>query len=297
MKPAPPESAPPVLRLRGVCRGYGRGAARAEVLDAVDFELACGERVAIVGFSGSGKTTLLSLMAGLLEPDAGTVELDGRPAPPAGPERGVVFQSYALLPWLTVLANVQLAVDAVRRDWPRARRREEALRYVRLVGLEPAQSKHPRELSGGMRQRVAVARALATNPRILLLDEPLGALDALTRASLQQEIARILEEQRKSAVIITNDVDEALLLADRILPLSPGPGARLGPSFPVALARPRSRAALNHDPGFRKLRNEVTAYLHALAGRRSGAAAGAARTPLPALRPKALPRRSRWLSG
>ncbi len=161
---------------------------------------------------------------------------------------------------------------------------------MRLVGLEAARDKRPRELSGGMRQRVAVARALATEPRILLLDEPLGALDALTRASLQVEIARILERERRSAVLVTNDVDEAILLADRIVPLVPdASGARLGASFRVALARPRERAALNHDPSFKKLRNEVTAHLLELGARRAGPRAGRATTPLPALEPVRLP--------
>src|SRR5688572_16254137 len=188
MTSGPPDSGTPALALRGVAKSYGRGASLRPVLAGVDFALAHGERVAIVGFSGTGKTTLLSILAGLLSSDEGSVEMDGRPAPAAGPERGVVFQSYALLPSLTVLGNVQLAVDAVRRDLGRAARREHALSFVRLVGLEAAQGKRPRELSGGMRQRVAVARALATEPRILLLDEPLGALDALTRATLQVEI-------------------------------------------------------------------------------------------------------------
>jgi nitrate/nitrite transport system ATP-binding protein len=291
MKPVPSErdrertTAPPVLALRGVHKAYGRGAARCSVLEAVDFELREGERVAIVGFSGSGKTTLLSILAGLLEPDAGCVEMDGRPAPTAGPERGVVFQSYALLPWQSVRGNVQLAVDAIHPDWPRARRREQALAWLRLVGLVTACDKRPRELSGGMRQRVSVARALATEPRILLLDEPLGALDALTRGALQGEIGRILASENRSAVLVTNDVDEALLLADRILPLTPGPGARLGPSFCVPLEHPRERAALNHDPTFKKLRNEVMAHLLELAARRTGARAGIAHTRLPDLRP------------
>jgi nitrate/nitrite transport system ATP-binding protein len=288
------ESPPPALALRGVAKGYGRGAARRPVLAGVNFALAQGELVAIVGFSGTGKTTLLSILAGLLAPDAGSIEMDGRPAPAAGPERGVVFQSYALLPSLTVLGNVQLAVDAVRPDLSRTARREHALDFVRLVGLEAAHAKRPRELSGGMRQRVAVARALATEPRILLLDEPLGALDALTRAGLQVEIARIFERDRRSAVLVTNDVDEAILLADRIVPLVPGAdGARLGASFRVALARPRDRAALNHDPSFKKLRNEVTAHLLELAARRSGPRAGRAATPLPPLGPVALPPRRR----
>jgi nitrate/nitrite transport system ATP-binding protein len=289
MTSARPEAATPVLALREVAKSYGSGPTRLPVLAGVDFELAPGELVAIVGFSGTGKTTLLSILAGLLAPDSGRVEMDGAPAPPAGPERGVVFQSYALLPSLTVLGNVQLAVDAVRRDWPRARRRQHALSFVQLVGLAAARDKRPHELSGGMRQRVAVARALATEPRILLLDEPLGALDALTRASLQVEIARIFERERRSAVLVTNDVDEAILLADRIVPLVPdAAGARLGASFRVALARPRARAALNHDPAFKKLRNEVTGHLLELAARRSGPRAGSATTPLPALVPVAL---------
>jgi nitrate/nitrite transport system ATP-binding protein len=287
---APPD--PPALALRGVAKSYGRGARRRPVLAGVDFALATGERVAIVGFSGTGKTTLLSILAGLLAPDEGRVEMDGRPAPAAGPERGVVFQSYALLPSLSVLGNVQIAVDAVRPELSRPARRAQALAFVRLVGLETAQGKRPRELSGGMRQRVAVARALATEPRILLLDEPLGALDALTRGTLQVEIARILERERRSAVLVTNDVDEAILLADRIVPLVPGAeGARLGSSFCVPLSRPRERAALNHDPSFKKLRNEVTAHLLELAARRSGPRGGLASTPLPPLAPIALPPR------
>jgi nitrate/nitrite transport system ATP-binding protein len=201
-----------------------------------------------------------------------------------GPDRGVVFQSYALLPWLSVLGNVQLAVDAVHADWPRGRRREHAQRYVELVGLGHAAKKRPRELSGGMRQRVAVARALAMDPAMLLLDEPLGALDALTRASLQDEIERIFRAERKTVVLVTNDVDEALRLADRIVPLRPGPGATLGPSFEVKLERPRDRAALNHDITFKKLRNEVTGYLLELASQRSGGTPGGG-PPLPPLRP------------
>jgi nitrate/nitrite transport system ATP-binding protein len=211
--------------------------------------------------------------------------MDGSPAGDPGPERGVMFQSYALLPWLTALGNVQLAVDACFPALSHRERRARALETLALVGLEVARDKRPRELSGGMRQRVALARALAQEPRILLLDEPLGALDALTRGGLQREIARIFERARKSVVLVTNDVDEAILLADRIVPLGTGPRARLGPSFRVGLERPRERALLHDDPGFKKLRNEVTAHLLELAARRGAAATGAARTPLPDLRP------------
>jgi len=256
------------LALRGVAKRHGS----VDVLRDVDFELAPGEFAAIVGFSGSGKSTLVSLLAGLIEPDAGSVEHEGRPITGPGPERGVVFQSYALLPWQTALANVQLAVDAVHPELPRAERRARALAELRAVGLEDARDRRPSELSGGMRQRVAVARALAMEPRILLLDEPLSALDALTRASLQDQIAALWARVRCGVVLVTNDVDEAILLADRILVLSPGPGARLSASFAVPLARPRERAALNRDPAFRKLRNEVLACLLDLRRRREDAA-------------------------
>jgi nitrate/nitrite transport system ATP-binding protein len=285
-QPDPGGRKPAVLALRNVSKAYGSGERRTEVLANVDFELADGELAAIVGFSGTGKTTLLSILAGLLEPDAGSVEMEGEPAPGPGPARGVVFQSYALLPWLTVLENVQLAVDAVEAALPSKERRERARHWVKLVGLAHAQDLRPKQLSGGMRQRVAVARALAMSPRILLLDEPLGALDALTRASLQGEIARILARERtKSAVLVTNDVDEAILLADRIVPLIPGPPASLGFSFQVPFSRPRDRALLNRDPSFKKLRNEIVAYLLELSSRRASRSSREPLTPLPDLRP------------
>jgi nitrate/nitrite transport system ATP-binding protein len=176
----------------------------------------------------------------------------------------VIFQNYSLLPWLTVFENVVLAVDQVfPRESPVARR-ERAEQYIDMVNLTPARNKKPLELSGGMRQRVAVARALAMNPEILLMDEPLGALDALTRGTLQNEIDRIWRRDRKTCLLITNDVDEGLLLADRIVALTPGPRATLGRSFTVDLSRPRARSALNHDAGFIRLRNAVTSYLSEL---------------------------------
>ena len=249
------------LELRKLRKGYGEGAVRTEVLRDIDLAVEEGEFVAIVGFSGSGKTTLISAMAGLVAPDGGEVLFKGRPVTGPGPERGVVFQSYSLMPWLTVRGNVALAVDAVFKAESKAERAARSRRYVDMVGLSHASDRRPAELSGGMRQRVAVARALAMNPEVLLLDEPLSALDALTRAKLQDEIERIWEADRKTVVLVTNDVDEAILLADRIVPLKPGPGATLGPSFKVDIPRPRIRSELNHDPAFKALRAAVTGYL------------------------------------
>jgi nitrate/nitrite transport system ATP-binding protein len=277
-----------LLTLDKVSKSYGAGATRAEVLHGVSLSIAEGEFVAIVGFSGSGKTTLISLMAGLIAPDAGEVRFRGKPVIEPGPERGVVFQSYSLMPWLTVYDNVALAVDAVNANEPKASRATRTRHYIDLVGLTPASDRRPAELSGGMRQRVAVARALAMNPQILLLDEPLSALDALTRAKLQDEIEQIWSAYRKTVVLVTNDVDEAILLADRIIPLNPGPRATLGPEFPVKLARPRDRTAINHDPEYKRFRATITQYLME-AGVKRGAIEGTRElpktTPASAVRP------------
>jgi nitrate/nitrite transport system ATP-binding protein len=250
-----------LLELDGVCQSYGTGAARREVLHDINLSIEECEFVAIVGFSGSGKTTLVSTMAGLLQPEVGEVRLRGKTMRDAGPDRGVVFQSYSLMPWMTVSGNISLAVKSVFPDWSAERQREQVAKYIGLVGLTHAARRRPAELSGGMRQRVAVARALATEPAILLLDEPLSALDALTRARLQDEIESIWSTQRKTVVLVTNDVDEGLLLADRIIPLTTGPRAGFGREFKVNLPRPRDRAAMNHDPAFRALRAEIIDYL------------------------------------
>ncbi len=291
--PTAPESEParPLLELIGVSKSFCEGPNRTEVLSDLNLSVPEGEFLAIVGFSGSGKTTLINLIAGLERPDTGTIELDGRPITGPGPDRGVVFQNYALLPWLTVLGNVQLAVDAVFKG-ERARAREErAMSYVRMVGLGEAQWKYPNELSGGMRQRVSVARGLAMDPKILLLGEPLSALDALTRATLQSEIERIWAADRKTVVMITNDVDEAILLADRIIPLRPGPKASLGPSFEVPLSRPRDRSSINDDPEFKKIRNEIVHYLMDVS-RQASEATSKRRVIKPTVKPLALRPRS-----
>jgi nitrate/nitrite transport system ATP-binding protein len=250
-----------ILELHNVSKGYARGRRATRVLKNISLSIEENEFVAILGFSGSGKTTLISLIGGLIQPDAGRITMKGQQIKGPGRERGLVFQNYSLLPWLSAYENVALAVDQVYPDWTAKERQEHVQRYLELVNLGHAQDKKPAELSGGMRQRVSVARALAMNPEVLLLDEPLSALDALTRASLQTEIDRIRGIEKKTIVLITNDVDEGLLLADRIIPLTPGPDATLGPSFEVTLPRPRERKALNHDPEFKRIRNEVIRYL------------------------------------
>ncbi|MFO1449937.1 MAG: ABC transporter ATP-binding protein [Opitutaceae bacterium] len=245
------------LELRKVCKSHGTHS----VLRDVNLSLEKGEFVAIVGYSGQGKTTLMSLMAGLLVPDSGEVLLEGRRITGPGPDRGIVFQNYSLLPWLTVAENIALAVDQVFPSWTSQQRRDQVDRHIAMVKLTHARDRLPRQLSGGMRQRVSLARTLAIDPSILLLDEPLSALDALTRGTLQDEIAHIWAENQKTVVLITNDVDEGLLLADRIIPLTLGPGAQLGAPITVDLPRPRDRKALNHEPEFKRLRAHVTQQL------------------------------------
>ena len=249
------------LEISDLSKSYGEGPDRTDVLANVNLKVEEGEFIAIVGFSGSGKTTLISALAGLLEPDTGGVIFKGKEIDGPGPERGLVFQSYSLMPWLTVAGNVSLAVDSVHGDKSRAERVAIVDRYIDMVRLTPARARKPAELSGGMRQRVSVARALAMQPEVLLLDEPLSALDALTRAKLQDEFADICEKEKKTIILITNNVDEAILLAARIIPITPGPNATLGKDFKVDIPRPRDRAEMNSDETFIRLRGEITSYL------------------------------------
>ncbi|MGB8812670.1 MAG: ABC transporter ATP-binding protein [Paracoccaceae bacterium] len=243
-----------ILELRNVSKGYGDK----PVLRNLSLSVEEGEFLAILGFSGSGKTTLINLMAGLTLPDRGEIAFKGNAVTGPGPERGLVFQSYALMPWLTVAGNIGLAVDAVSNA-SKAERAALVHKYIRMVGLSHAADRRPAELSGGMRQRVAVARALAMEPQVLLMDEPLSALDALTRANVAAEIEAIWAADKRTVVLITNDVDEALVLADRIVCLNPD--GTLGESFSVQLPRPRDRSAMNQDAVFKSLRADVTAYL------------------------------------
>ncbi|NLR41480.1 nitrate ABC transporter ATP-binding protein [Novosphingobium sp. ERW19] len=259
-----------ILSLKDVRKSYtGKTGGVSEVLGGIDLDVEEGEFIAILGFSGAGKTTLISSIAGLVEPDAGEILLHGQAIDGPDKNRGLVFQSYSLFPWLTVEQNVALAVDAVHKDRSKEQRAALVKQKVELVGLGHAMDRKPAQLSGGMRQRVSVARALAMEPEILLLDEPLSALDALTRAKLQDEIDRIREEEKRTIILVTNDVDEALLLADRVAVLTPAPAARIGRIFPVTLPRPRDREAVNDSVEFQKLRTEIVNYLGGLAGEKA----------------------------
>lgn len=248
-----------ILEFNNASKSFGQGTNRADVLKDINLSVKEGEFLVLLGFSGTGKTTLINLLAGLEQPTKGSVTFKGKPITGPGPERGVIFQNYSLMPWLTVAGNVELALTSVFPKMPRKEREETVTRYVNMVGLGHATHRRPAELSGGMRQRVNVARALAMNPEVLLLDEPLSALDALTRANLADEIEHIWEENKKTCVLITNDVDEAIILADRIIALNPD--GTLGKEFNVSVARPRDRTAMNHDAVFKSLRAEVTKYL------------------------------------
>ena len=247
------------IEFKNVSKSFGEGIHAAPVLKDINLAVEDGEFLVLLGFSGTGKTTLINLMAGLDFPTRGEVTYKGKRIEGPGPERGVIFQNYSLMPWLTVQGNVMLAVDTIFPDLPRKEREAKAAKYIKMVGLSHATGRRPAELSGGMRQRVNVARALAMNPEVLLLDEPLSALDALTRANLGDEIEAIWNEEKQTCVLITNDVDEAILLADRIIALNPD--GTLGAEFRVDMARPRDRSAMNHDEAFKALRAKVTTYL------------------------------------
>jgi nitrate/nitrite transport system ATP-binding protein len=245
------------VSVEGIARRYGP----TTIFEDVWFGVARGEFVCLVGHSGCGKTTILNILAGLETPDEGAVIVDGTEISGPSLDRAVIFQGHALMPWMTAAGNVAFALSCRHRDWSRARCDAAAREALARVGLTHAADRKPAELSGGMKQRVGIARALALNPKMLLMDEPFSALDALTRGSLQDEVARLVTETQQTAFMITHDVDEAILLADRILLMSNGPGARIAEVVVNTLPKPRTRANLHHMPGYHALRDHVLDFL------------------------------------
>jgi len=231
------------------------------VFDNVHFAIERGQFVCIIGHSGCGKTTILNAVAGLETPSSGNIFMDGREISGPGLSRGVVFQSHALMPWMSVLGNVAFAVKSRWPDWSEAKVEEHCRHYLDLVGLGHALHKKPAELSGGMKQRVGIARAFAIQPQMLLLDEPFGALDALTRGTIQDELLKIVKATAQTVFMITHDVDEAVLLADRIILMSNGPLARIVEIVDVTLPRDRTRATLHLDPAYYRIRNHLVDFL------------------------------------
>ncbi len=250
-----------IVEFKNVSKWYGEGENRTDVLSNINLTIKEGEFLAIVGFTGSGKTTLINMLTGLLKPSSGEVLYKGKPVEGPSYERGIIFQNYSLLPWLTVYQNVALSVNTIYKDWDKSKKDKHIRKFIEMVNLTPAVNKRPGELSGGMRQRVSVARALAVDPELLLMDEPLGALDALTRGNLQEEILKIWSANKRTALLITNDVDEGIFMADRIIPLNPGPNATLGLEYVIDVERPRDKKALNTDPQFKKVRTDILNYL------------------------------------
>ena len=246
------------VRVEGLAKTFGGGEA---VFENVNFTIAQGEFVCIVGHSGCGKTTILNVVAGLDQASSGHVFMAEREVSGPGLERGVVFQGHALMPWLSVRRNIAFAVRSKWPQWSAAQVDAQVEKYVELVGLGAAIDKKPAALSGGMKQRVGIARAFAIEPKMLLLDEPFGALDALTRGTIQDELLRICAATHQTVFMITHDVDEAILLADRVLLMSNGPRAGIAEIVKNTMARDRQRATLHHDPQYYRIRNHLVDFL------------------------------------
>ena len=249
------------LELNDVSVAFGPTTNQTVVLKDINLAVEENEFVAVIGFSGAGKSTLMSLLAGLQPATTGTVSKGGELIKEPGPDLGLMFQNYSLLPWLSVNENIELAVKTVFPKLSKKERREKIAHYVNMVKLGHAGDRKPHELSGGMRQRASLARTLSLDPEVLLLDEPLSALDALTRSELQDQILNIWEQDRRTVVMITNDVDEAVLMADRIVPLTMGPEATLAQEFKVNMERPRDRHTLNDHPEYMRLKSEITSFM------------------------------------
>jgi len=253
----------PIIRVQQVSQRFTTAGGDFLALDKVSFDIHEGETLSLIGHSGCGKSTLLNLIAGLTRPSSGVLLCDNREITGPGPERAVVFQNHSLLPWLTAFQNVELAVQQVFKGrFSKAEMRDWIEHNLNRVQMSHAMHKRPGEISGGMKQRVGIARALAMKPRVLLLDEPFGALDALTRAHLQDSVMRIQQELNTTIVLITHDVDEAVLLSDRVLMMTNGPAAKVGEILTIDLARPRSRVALADEARYHHLRQKVLHFLY-----------------------------------
>jgi nitrate ABC transporter ATP-binding subunit len=260
--PQPDAPAAPFLQFRGVGQVFQTRRGPFEALRAIDLTVAQGEFLCVIGHSGCGKSTLLNMVSGFLQPSSGEVRLENRPIEGPGPDRMVVFQNYSLLPWLSVRQNVALAVKAARPELNEMARRRVVDHHLEMVHLLEAADKHPGQISGGMKQRVAIARALAVNPAVLVLDEPFGALDAITKEELQEELLAIWRENKPTVLMITHDIDEALFLADRVVMMTNGPAATIGEILTVPFERPRSYERIQADPRYGQLRNEAMDFLY-----------------------------------
>jgi nitrate ABC transporter ATP-binding subunit len=252
------------LNIDGLIKTYPPATGKGQpvvVVDGFDLAVEEGEFVTLIGHSGCGKSTVLMILAGLNKQTEGVITLGGNTLSGPGLDRGIVFQSPCLLPWMTALENVMLSVDQSKPDWPKNKRREHAVKYLTLVGLADATHKKPAELSQGMRQRVGIARAFALTPKLLLLDEPFGMLDSLTRIELQQVLLDLWTQERMTAVMVTHDIDEAIFMADRVVMMTNGPRAKIGDIVPVPFARPRNRSELLESNEFYDLRERLVGFL------------------------------------
>lgn len=251
------------LQVQGLKKTYPAVGKTGElvVFEGINFDIQRGEFVCIIGHSGCGKTTILNVMAGLESPSGGHAFIDGREISGPSLDRGVVFQSHALMPWMTVLGNISFAIRSKWPDWSKQEVEDHARKFISLVHLDGSEHKKPSQLSGGMKQRVGIARAFAIEPKMLLLDEPFGALDALTRGSIQDELLLIVAQTKQTVFMITHDVDEAILLADKILLMSNGPYAQIAEIFVNPLSRDRTRSSMHHDPKYYEVRNHLIDFL------------------------------------
>jgi bicarbonate transport system ATP-binding protein len=261
-RPHPTATSIPLLRFENLGIAYPTPRGPYQVLDRINFDVQAGEFLCLIGHSGCGKSTLLNTVSGFASPTSGQVLLKGAPIQRPGPDRMVVFQGYALMPWLTAYENVYLGIDSVKPDLSERQKREIVIEHLEMVGLAAAANKLITQLSGGMKQRVAIARALAIRPEVLILDEPFGALDAITKEELQEELLQIWNTQKCTVLMITHDIDEALFLADRIVMMTNGPAASIGEILDVNFSRPRNREDIMEDPRYYELRNQALDFLY-----------------------------------